>query len=89
MYWKTQYQLAISSLTGGTTKPAPGSYWYDQGVAVQVSATPSSGYTFVNWELDARGLDNNITTQFATQVAERAILGSDYARAEYDGEPGY
>ncbi|TDA42064.1 MAG: hypothetical protein DSO07_01305, partial [Thermoproteota archaeon] len=27
--WKAQYQLIISSSDGGTTNPAPGSYWYD------------------------------------------------------------
>ncbi|MGY0287375.1 MAG: InlB B-repeat-containing protein [Candidatus Methanodesulfokora washburnensis] len=51
-YWKTQYQLTISSSDGGTTNPAPGSSWYDSGSSVSVTAIPSSGYAFDHWELD-------------------------------------
>jgi GH43 family beta-xylosidase len=51
-YWKTQYQLTISSSDGGTTNPAPGSSWYDSGSSVSVTAIASSGYKFDHWELD-------------------------------------
>jgi hypothetical protein len=62
-YTVRQYLLTISSSAGGTTNPAPGSYWYDRGVSVQVTATPSSGYVFDHWELDGQvaGTSTSIT----------------------------
>jgi hypothetical protein len=62
-YTVRQYLLKISSSAGGTTNPAPGSYWYDRGVSVQVTATPSSGYVFDHWELDGQvaGTSTSIT----------------------------
>jgi len=50
----TQYQLTIqaSPSGGGTTNPAVGSYWYDSGTSVPVSATVTSGYSFYYWSLD-------------------------------------
>jgi hypothetical protein len=62
-YTVSKYLLTIASSTGGTTNPAPGSYWYNQGVSVQVSAIASSGYVFDHWELDgqASGTSTSIT----------------------------
>jgi len=49
--WKTQYQLtvAVSPSGGGTTIPSVGSYWYDSGSKVTISATAVSGYRFQLW----------------------------------------
>ncbi len=47
-----QYTLTISTTTGGTTNPAPGSYQYDSGTQVQVEAIPDSGYEFSQWSGD-------------------------------------
>ena len=49
--WKTQYQLtvAVSPSGSGTTTPAVGSYWYDSGSQVTISATAASGYRFQSW----------------------------------------
>jgi uncharacterized repeat protein (TIGR02543 family) len=43
----TQYYLTMSHGTGGTV--SPGSGWKNSGVAVSISATPASGYTFAGW----------------------------------------
>jgi hypothetical protein len=49
--YKAQYTLTISVNPpgGGSTKPAPGTYWYDDGATVDLSATPNSGYVFDKW----------------------------------------
>ena len=49
--YKTQYSLTmnVNPTGGGTTNPAPGTYWYDPGSTVQISATASSGYSFSSW----------------------------------------
>ena len=46
----TQYQLTVaaSPAAGGTVTPATGSF-YNSGTAVNISATPNSGYGFNNW----------------------------------------
>ncbi|MEM1550843.1 MAG: hypothetical protein QXR13_02785, partial [Candidatus Bathyarchaeia archaeon] len=52
--YHTEYQLniAISPTDAGTTSPKLGSYWYDLGSSVSVSATANAGYTFSKWQLD-------------------------------------
>ena len=42
-------ELTVSSDTGGTTDPSPGSYKYDTGTQVSVRAIPSSGHQFSGW----------------------------------------
>ena len=56
-----QYTLTIDSDTGGTTNPEPGSYAYDSGADVTITAIPDSGYRFQEWNGDASGTDNPIT----------------------------
>ena len=60
--WNTQYQLTISvSPSGsGTTSPSTGSYWYNSGTSVTVSATPNTGYTFNHWDLDGSNVGTEI-----------------------------
>jgi hypothetical protein len=48
----TQYTLNITATTGGTTSPSVGTYNYNEGDMVNVTATASSGYSFDHWELD-------------------------------------
>lgn len=46
------YNLVISTTSGGTTNPAPGTYGYNEGEIVSVQAVPYSGYSFSYWVLD-------------------------------------
>ncbi|MGC9345568.1 MAG: CARDB domain-containing protein, partial [Candidatus Bathyarchaeales archaeon] len=50
-----QYSLTITTTTGGTTDPIPGTYTYVAGSTVEVTAIPDTDYTFDHWELD--GID--------------------------------
>jgi len=49
----TTYQLTITTTSGGTTSPVPGTYSYDYGSYVSVTAIPDSCYIFDHWELDS------------------------------------
>jgi hypothetical protein len=51
------YTLTISTSTGGTTSPSPGSYLKNSGVTQQVSAINNSGYQFDHWLLDSSTLN--------------------------------
>jgi hypothetical protein len=46
------YTLKIESTAGGTTNPSPGTYTYNEGTNVQVTAIPDANYKFVYWELN-------------------------------------
>ncbi|MCL6579223.1 MAG: PKD domain-containing protein [Candidatus Bathyarchaeota archaeon] len=46
------YTLTIQTTAGGTTNPAPGTYTYNAGSMVLVTASPSTGYVFDVWQLD-------------------------------------
>jgi uncharacterized repeat protein (TIGR02543 family) len=53
--------LTITAGSGGTTDPAPGTYSYQAGATVSVTATASSGYTFAGWSGAATGTTNPVT----------------------------
>ena len=46
------YRVTITSTSGGTTDPVHGSYLYDEGTVVPVTAVSDSGYVFDHWTLD-------------------------------------
>ncbi|MDP2915411.1 MAG: hypothetical protein Q8O91_08160 [Candidatus Aminicenantes bacterium] len=56
-----QSTLTVQSSSGGTTSPAPGSYKYDRGSSVSVSAIADAAYGFTSWSGDASGNSNPIT----------------------------
>ena len=46
-HFTTQYYLTMSHGTGGTVSPSSG--WRSSGTTVSITATPASGYSFINW----------------------------------------
>ncbi|TFG79789.1 MAG: DUF11 domain-containing protein [Chrysiogenales bacterium] len=56
-----QYTLTVTAGAGGTTRPVPGTYTYDEGTAVSVSATAATGYRFESWSGDASGSANPVS----------------------------
>ena len=46
------YVLTVTTTTGGTTDPSPGTYTYNAGTNVPVQALPSANYMFDHWVLD-------------------------------------
>lgn len=57
----TQYVLGISSGLGGVTDPPNGSYTYNEGTVVNVTAYPAAGYVFDYWAYDAISYENPIS----------------------------
>jgi outer membrane protein assembly factor BamB len=55
-----QYMLTIAAGTGGTTNPVPGTYTYDEGTSVSITATANSGARFGDWSGDASGTTNPV-----------------------------
>jgi preprotein translocase subunit YajC len=71
-----QYNLTISTTTGGTvTTPGQGTFTYNAGTVVNLVATPTSGYQFVNWT-------GNVGTVANVSAASTTIaLNSNYSIA--------
>jgi len=70
------YTLTITSTSGGTTDPVPGSYSYDKGAVVSVTAIPNSGYVFDCWKLDGvnAGSDNPIVVTITADHTLHALF---------------
>jgi hypothetical protein len=60
-YQTTNHKLIISSGTGGSTSPSPGTYRYTEGTPVTVTANPQGGYVFDQWLLDGQPAGGNPT----------------------------
>ena len=55
--YKTQYQLTmqVNPVGSGSTSPAVGTYWYDAGAPVNITAVPASGWVFWSWTAAGTG----------------------------------
>jgi hypothetical protein len=74
--FKPQNKLEISAGEGGTTDPPPGTYWYDQGTQVSVTAEPSGSNDFDHWIIDGEyeSDDNPITDELWSDTTLHAVF---------------
>ncbi len=72
-YTKT---LTLSSGTGGTTDPAPGTYTYDTGTEVSITATPDTNYRFSGWTGDVPSGHENDNPVTITMDADKTITAT-------------
>ncbi|MDP2335138.1 MAG: ice-binding family protein [Bacteroidota bacterium] len=66
------YTLTVTA-TNGTVVKNPTQATYNSGSSVQLTATPSAGYTFTSWSGDATGTTNPMTV---TMNANKAITAN-------------
>ena len=71
-----QYTLtmAVNTAGWGTTTPSVGSASYDEGTVVTITATPASGYRFVNWTGSVASTTSATTT--VTMSADRTVTAN-------------
>lgn len=74
--FQQQYQLTINATTRGTTDPPPGSYWFDSGQSVSVTALAKSGYAFSDWSLD--GGNAGSTNPLTVTMSSAHTLAGNY-----------
>ncbi|MGQ9545353.1 MAG: InlB B-repeat-containing protein, partial [Candidatus Bathycorpusculaceae bacterium] len=73
------YTLKIETTTGGTTNPAPGTYTYNAGSVVSVTAIPSSGYVFDHWELNGSNVGS--ANPYAVTMNNNYVLKAFFTSA--------
>ena len=71
-----QYELTISAGPGGTIDPSPGSYIYDQGTEVALTAQPESGYEFSGWTGDVPSGHENDNPLSFTMDSDKSIAAT-------------
>ena len=59
-----KYSLTITTTSGGTTEPIPGTYNLLSGTSVSVKATPDTNYVLDHWELDGTNLGTSNPVSF-------------------------
>lgn len=69
-----EYTLNILADYGGTTDPSPGSYRYEVGEVVTITAKADSGYKFGEWSGDVTGKNNPITITMDSDKSVTAIF---------------
>jgi hypothetical protein len=70
----TNYTLTMSSTAGGAVTPTIGAHSYSAGTVVNLTATPDSGYRFVNWTGGGTDIGNAIAaTTTITMNADHTI----------------
>lgn len=76
----TQWRLTISSTQGGSVAiPGEGTFWYNDGQAVILSALPAPGYQFVKWTGNVDAIND------AYKPTTIIVMGLDYTiRAEFE-----
>ncbi len=74
--FQTQYQLVLtaSPTTGGTLSPAAGTYYYNAGTPVSITATPAAGYLFNAWGAGLEGTANPQTLTMNTAYTVTAFF---------------
>jgi len=81
-YYQAKCNLTITTTTGGTTDPSPGTYTYWEGTIVSVTANPYTNYVFDHWELDGFWYSSNpISVTMDSDHTLRAVF------AEYSPPP--
>jgi hypothetical protein len=80
------YDLTIASTIGGSvTTPGEGTFTYDEGTVVNLTAEDEEGYQFVNWTGDVGTIaDVNNATTTITMSGNYSITANFVAVALYD-----
>jgi YVTN family beta-propeller protein len=72
----TQYLLTMSHGTGGNVSPTSG--WRNRGATLSITATPATGYHFINWTGTGigsySGANNPASITMSGPITERAIF---------------
>jgi len=66
------HTLTISTTSGGTTVPEPGTYTYDHAEKIRVGSFPENGYIFFGWSGDAPSTDDLLSIAMDSDKSVKA-----------------
>jgi len=70
LHYVKQHRVTIQSTAGGSTSPS-GTFWYNAGSTINITAIPAPGYEFVRWETNS-----SITFTNSSSATTNAIINS-------------
>lgn len=65
-----QHTLSISTSSGGTTIPQPGTYIYDHAERISLGVNPEGGYNFIGWSGDVSSTERPL---YITMDSDKSI----------------
>lgn len=68
------YTLTVDTVGSGTVSANPSQSTYDHGTDVELTATPSTGYSFDGWSGDASGTTNPLTVTITSDMSITATF---------------
>jgi len=79
------YDLTIALTGSGSTDPIAGTYSYEEGSQVSVTATPASGWIFDHWQLDGVdvGTENSYTVTMDADHSLTAVFTEETQPVSY------
>jgi uncharacterized repeat protein (TIGR02543 family) len=80
----SNYSLAITTVGSGTVTKNPNSSTYAPGTSVQLTATPSSGFTFTGWSGAVTGTQNPAAVTMNANKAVTATFTSNNPGSAFD-----
>ncbi|MFC2167706.1 CFI-box-CTERM domain-containing protein [Acidobacteriota bacterium] len=72
-----QHTLNITTSSGGTTVPQPGTYIFDHAERIDLSANPDEGYIFVGWSGDITSTDALLSITMDSDKSVKANFSED------------
>lgn len=75
------FELEILVNGEGTTSPSAGTYVYNEGEMVEITATPSEGWIFENWDINA-GTQNNDESDIMLYMDQNFTIEANFERVE-------
>lgn len=84
------HELTVSIIGNGTTEPPPGTYSYNHGDQVDLSAFPGAGYHFVRWDgdvADSASPDTYTVMNSTKGVRARFVIDEEPPPPEEAGFP--
>ena len=67
-----QHTLSITTSSGGTSEPPPGTYIYDHAERTSISANPDDGYNFILWSGDVQSSDKSLSITMDSDKSAKA-----------------
>jgi hypothetical protein len=78
--------MQVSPSGSGTTSPAIGTYWYDSGLSVTISATANAGYAFSSWSGTGTGSYSGVANPASVTMNSPIAETANFVTAPFEAD---